>query len=72
MAVKEILGHESLRTTMRYAHLSPDCIAQEVKVLDRVLPKVQNKKGPQPLAAKEVDSNLKEAKDNGGADGKND
>ena len=45
MAVKEILGHESLKTTMRYAHLSPDYVAQEVKVLDRVLPKVENKKG---------------------------
>jgi len=71
MAVKEILGHESLKTTMRYAHLSPDYIAQEVKVLDRVLPKVQNKKGPQPLAPKEADCDLKEAKDNGGAGGKN-
>src|SRR5450759_1139484 len=27
MAVKVILGHESLKTTMRYAHLSPDYIA---------------------------------------------
>jgi len=40
MAVKEILGHESLKTTLRYAHLSPDYVAQEVKVLDRALPKV--------------------------------
>jgi integrase len=40
MAVKEILGHESLKTTLRYAHLSPEYVAQEVKVLDRALPKV--------------------------------
>jgi hypothetical protein len=32
MAVKEILGRKSIKTTMRYA-LSPDYIAQEVKVL---------------------------------------
>ncbi len=68
MAVKEILGHESLKTTMRYAHLSPDYIAQEVKVLDRVLPKVQNKKGLPPSAAKSADSDLKEPKDNGSSD----
>ena len=40
MAVKEILGHESLKTTLRYAHLSPEYVAQEVKVLDKALPKV--------------------------------
>jgi len=54
MAVKEILGHESLKTTMRYAHLSPDYVAQEVKVLDRVLPKVESKKGPKSLIPKEL------------------
>jgi integrase len=58
MAVKEILGHESLKTTMRYAHLSPDYVAQEVKVLDRVLPKVENKKGKS-LIPKEPDINDK-------------
>jgi hypothetical protein len=72
MAVKEILGHESLKTTMRYAHLSPDYIAQEVKVLDRVLPKVQNKKGPQPPASKKADSDIQEGRDDGSTDGKND
>jgi len=72
MAVKEILGHESLKTTMRYAHLSPDYIAQEVKVLDRVLPKVQNKKGPQPAASKKADCDIQEGKDGGSTDGKND
>ena len=40
MAVKEILGHESLKTTLRYAHLSPEYVAQEVKILDKALPKV--------------------------------
>jgi site-specific recombinase XerC len=59
MAVKEILGHESLKTTMRYAHLSPDYVAQEVKVLDRVLPKVEKKKGLKSLIPKEPDTNDK-------------
>jgi len=59
MAVKEILGHESLKTTMRYAHLSPDYVAHEVKVLDRVLPKVEKKKGLKSLIPKEPDSNDK-------------
>jgi hypothetical protein len=72
MAVKEILGHESLKTTMRYAHLSPDYIAQEVKVLDRVLPKVENKKGLKSLAPKEAETDLKEGKDNDGRAGSKD
>ena len=58
MAVKEILGHESLKTTMRYAHLSPEYVAQEVKVLDRVLPKVERTKRAKPGDRKEVDSEL--------------
>ena len=40
----EILGPESLAPTMRFARLSPDYIAQEVKVLDRVFAKVENMK----------------------------
>ena len=72
LAVKEILGHESLKTTMRYAHLSPDYIAQEVKVLDRVLPKVENKKGPKSVEPKEAETDLKEPKEDGSSDGKND
>jgi integrase len=68
MAVKEILGHESLKTTMRYAHLSPDYVAQEVKVLDRVLPKVKNKKRPKSLDSKEADTDPRGAKDNGSAE----
>ncbi len=70
MAVKEILGHESLKTTMRYAHLSPDYIAQEVKVLDRVLPKVQKKKRSQPSAPEEAAADPKEDKGNGSGDDK--
>jgi site-specific recombinase XerD len=66
MAVKEILGHESLKTTMRYAHLSPDYVAQEVRVLDRVLPKVQNKKGPKSLTPKKADTDDKGTAENGG------
>ena len=52
--------------------LALDHIAQEVKVLDRVLPKVENKKGPKSLAPKEAETDIKEAKDNGSADGKTD
>lgn len=63
MAVKEILGHESLKTTMRYAHLSPDYVAQEVKVLDRVLPKVERTKRANPEAPKQPDSEHKEPQD---------
>jgi len=69
MAVKEILGHESLKTTMRYAHLSPDYVAQEVKVLDRVLPKVKNKKRPKSLDPKGKDTDHKRFEDDGGTDG---
>ena len=72
MAVKEILGHESLKTTMRYAHLSPDYVAQEVKVLDRVLPKVQNKRRSQPSTPKEAAADPNESKENGGGDDKKD
>jgi integrase len=64
MAVKEILGHESLKTTMRYAHLSPDYVAQEVKVLDRVLPKVERTKRAKQEAPKQPDAEHKETQDN--------
>lgn len=36
LAVKEYLGHSSMHTTMRYAHLQPDALASYVHVLDEV------------------------------------
>lgn len=36
IAIKELAGHRSLRTTMRYMHLSPDHKEQAIRLLDRV------------------------------------
>jgi hypothetical protein len=34
MAVKELLGHESIEMTLRYSHLSPDVKRDALKLLD--------------------------------------
>ena len=34
LAVQKLLGHKSMRMTLRYAHLAPDYLADEVRVLD--------------------------------------
>lgn len=59
IAVKEILGHESLKTTMRYTHLSPEYVAHEVKVLDRVLPKVDERTRRKSTHAKQSQTDQK-------------
>ena len=36
--VQKLLGHRNIRMTQRYAHLSPQYLSQQVKVLDRRSP----------------------------------
>jgi site-specific recombinase XerD len=38
--VKQLLGHESVEMTQRYAHLAPESVQREVDVLVQVPPKV--------------------------------
>jgi hypothetical protein len=40
MAVKELLGHESIEMTLRYSHLSPDVKRDAVRMLDAPKPRV--------------------------------
>jgi hypothetical protein len=35
-AIRKLAGHASIKMTLRYAHLSPRYLADEVKALDRV------------------------------------
>jgi integrase len=36
-AIQQFLGHASIKMTLRYAHLSPDFLGHEAKILDRML-----------------------------------
>lgn len=44
-AIQKFLGHASIRMTLRYAHLSPDFLGQEARILDKMLPVERPKKG---------------------------
>lgn len=39
VAVQKLMGHRSIRMTLRYAHLSPQYLKGEVEILDKTLPK---------------------------------
>jgi integrase len=43
-AIQKFLGHASIKMTLRYAHLSPDFLGQEAKILDKMLPSDSPKK----------------------------
>jgi integrase len=43
-AIQKFLGHASIKMTLRYAHLSPDFLGQEAKILDKMLPNESSKK----------------------------
>ena len=43
-AVSELLGHQSMQMTMRYAHLSPGYLKNEVSLLDNIGPESASKK----------------------------
>jgi len=40
-AVQKLMGHQSMKMTLRYAHLAPKYLADEVKVLDRMMGKAK-------------------------------
>jgi len=35
-AVQKLMGHQSIRMTLRYAHLAPDYMKREVTILDAI------------------------------------
>jgi integrase len=49
-SVRQLLGHADLRSTVRYAALSPDFLAAQIRVLDKALPK--NCQSPAPKRRK--------------------
>lgn len=47
-AIQKFLGHASIKMTLRYAHLSPDFLGQEARILDKMLPSESSRKaGPE-------------------------
>ncbi|MGO8791135.1 MAG: tyrosine-type recombinase/integrase [Terriglobia bacterium] len=40
VSIQRLLGHKSLRMTSRYAHVSDEHLANQVKILDKTLPKI--------------------------------
>ena len=44
-SVADLLGHQSIKMTMRYAHLSPTLLTAEVALLDRPSPQVIDARG---------------------------